>query len=71
MAVSLADAASRCLAAHAIEDKVARTFATAASFARGELTSADDAQPPEPIRMPARPPTPRLVHPRDLPKRGL
>src|SRR5690606_35943379 len=31
----------------------------------------DDAPPPEPIRMPGRPPRPRLVHPRDLPKRGV
>jgi uncharacterized ferritin-like protein (DUF455 family) len=30
-----------------------------------------DAPPPEPIRMPGRPERPRLVHPRELPKRGF
>src|SRR3546814_9692971 len=31
----------------------------------------DDVPPPETIRMPGRPPRPRLVHPRDLPRRGF
>ena len=43
----------------------------AAAFARGELAIPGDAPPPESIRMPGRPPLPRLVHPRELPRRGF
>ncbi|MCA1713715.1 MAG: ferritin-like domain-containing protein [Gammaproteobacteria bacterium] len=71
MTTSLLDAARNCLDAVAPEDKVARTFAAAVGYARGELTILDDAPPPEPIRMPGRPSRPKLVHPRDLPQRGL
>ncbi|HET8818886.1 MAG TPA: ferritin-like domain-containing protein [Xanthomonadaceae bacterium] len=65
------DAARACLDAADIEAKLERTFAAAAAFARGELTVPDDAPPPGPIAMPGRPGRPRLVHPRDLPRRGF
>ncbi len=64
-------AARDCLAASSCEDKVALTFAAADAFARGELDAPLDAPPPEPIRMPGRPPAPKLVHPRELPRRGF
>ncbi|MCL1634307.1 ferritin-like domain-containing protein [Luteimonas sp. SX5] len=53
------------------ESKAAATFAAAASFANGELAIPADSPSPNPICMPGRPPKPALVHPRDLPKRGL
>jgi uncharacterized ferritin-like protein (DUF455 family) len=68
---SLHAAAHACLLASVPEEKVALTVAAANAFARGELAPSDDAPPPEPIRMPGRPSLPRLVHPRDLPRRGL
>lgn len=68
---SLQQAASECLAAAAPEDKVARTFAAAQAYGRGELHAGDAMPSPEPIRMPGRPERPLLVHPRDLPKRGF
>ena len=64
-------AARECLAASSCEDKVALTFAAANAFARDQLEVAHDAPPPEAIRMPGRPPAPKLVHPRELPRRGL
>jgi len=68
---SLHAAARACLRAAAPDEKIALTFATAEAFGRGELAVADDALPPEPIAMPGRPARPRLVHPRELSKRGL
>jgi uncharacterized ferritin-like protein (DUF455 family) len=68
---SLFEAASSCLAAATPEAKVAATAAAAQAFARGELAIPDDAPPPRPIAMPGRPPRPRLVPPRDLPRRGF
>lgn len=68
---SLFAAARACLDAASPDDKVALTHAAAAAFTRGELAIEADAPPPAPIRMPGRPPRPRLVHPRDLPRRGL
>ncbi len=65
------DAAFGCLRAASPEDKLAYTFAAAEAFARGELAIDADAPPPEPIRMPGRPERPRLVHPRELPRRGF
>jgi uncharacterized ferritin-like protein (DUF455 family) len=73
-AQSLSAAAHACLRAANPDDKVALTFATAEAFARGELAINDDddnAPPPEPIRMPGRPERPKLVHPRELPRRGF
>lgn len=68
---SLFAAARACLDAASPDDKPARTFEAADAFARGELSSDGELDGPEPIRMPGRPATPKLVHPRDLPKRGL
>jgi uncharacterized ferritin-like protein (DUF455 family) len=68
---SLFAAAHTCLRAALPEEKIALTFATAEAFARGELAISDDAPPPEPIRMPGRPELPKLVHPRELPRRGF
>jgi len=67
----LFDAARSCLDAASPDDKLDRTFAAAAAFARGELAIPDNAAAPEPIRMPGRPPQPRLVAVRDLPQRGF
>ncbi|GAB3744024.1 ferritin-like domain-containing protein [Lysobacter olei] len=69
--MNLFDAARGCLDASSPEEKVASTFAAADAFARGELAIPADATKPEPIRMPGRPERPLLVHPRNLPKRGL
>lgn len=68
---SLFAAAHACLRAATPEHKLALTFATADAFARGELAIANDAPPPESIRMPGRPERPKLVHPRELPRRGF
>src|SRR5688500_11688843 len=68
---SLFDAARECLETDTCEGKVAATFVTAKSFNSGELAIDLQSSPPNPIRMPGRPPKPALVHPRDLPKRGL
>jgi uncharacterized ferritin-like protein (DUF455 family) len=69
--LNLFEAARACLDAASPEEKVASTFAAADAFERGELTIPADASEPEPIRMPGRPERPLLVHPRNLPKRGL
>lgn len=71
MAATLFEAARACLDATTIDDKLALTFRWARAFAAGELAVPVDAPAPEPIRMPGRPPRPGLVHPRDLPRRGL
>ncbi|GAB2609564.1 ferritin-like domain-containing protein [Novilysobacter erysipheiresistens] len=68
---SLFAIARGCLDAATPDAKVAATFAAGEAFARGGLTIPLDAPAPEPIRMPGRPARPRLVAPRDLPKRGL
>jgi uncharacterized ferritin-like protein (DUF455 family) len=64
-------AAKACLDAATCEDKVALTLMAAEAFAGGTLRPLADDAPPQPIRMPGRPPRPALVHPRDLPRRGL
>jgi uncharacterized ferritin-like protein (DUF455 family) len=68
---ALFSAAHACLLAATPEQKVASTFAMAEAFARGELVIDDNAASPEPIRMPGRPERPKLVHPRELPRRGF
>jgi uncharacterized ferritin-like protein (DUF455 family) len=70
MTVSLFAAAKACLDADTPAAKVATTERAVMAFARGELQLDDDA-PPLPIGMPGRPPRPRLVPPRDLPRRGF
>jgi uncharacterized ferritin-like protein (DUF455 family) len=64
-------AARACLDAAAPDDKLACTFEAFERFERGELRASFDAPPPGPIRMPGRPARPRLVHPRELPRRGF
>lgn len=68
---SLFTTARACLDAASPDEKLQRTFDAANAFARGELAIPGDAPPPEPIRMPGRPERPKLVHPRDLPRRGF
>jgi uncharacterized ferritin-like protein (DUF455 family) len=68
---SLFDAALACLDAASPDEKLAATFAAAAAFTCGELTLPGNAPAPEPIRMPGRPPKPRLVSVRELPRRGF
>ncbi|GGD37300.1 ferritin-like domain-containing protein [Pseudoxanthomonas indica] len=68
---SLFDAARACLDAARVEDKVALTQHFAAEFAAGRLAAPETCSEPEAIRMPGRPPKPMLVHPRELPRRGL
>lgn len=68
---SLFDAARACLDAVAPKDKVALTFQAAGAWSAGRLAIQPDAGAPDPIRMPGRPPAPKLVHPRELSKRGL
>lgn len=67
----LFSAARACLDAATPDEKPALTLAMAEVFARGELPIPEDAPPPAPIGMPGRPARPRLVHPRDLPRRGF
>lgn len=64
-------AAHACLMAATAETKPALTLQHADAFLRGESTIPAEAPPPEPIRMPGRPATPKLVHPRELPRRGF
>ena len=68
---TLFEAARACLDAADVDAKIALTRRHAAAFAAGGLPVPDAAQPPDPIRMPGRPPRPRMVHPRELPRRGL
>ncbi|BCT91419.1 hypothetical protein LYSHEL_04430 [Lysobacter helvus] len=68
---SLFDAAKACLDAATPEDKLARTAQAAADFADGKFATLEDEREPDPIRMPGRPERPRLVPPRDLPRRGF
>ncbi len=71
MPASLFDIARGCLDAGTPDAKVEATFAAGAAFARGELAIPSDAPAPDPIRMPGRPERPRLVLPREFPKRGF
>ena len=64
-------AALLCLRAASPDEKVACTFDAFERFQRGALLPRTDAPGPEPIAMPGRPERPRLVHARDLPKRGF
>lgn len=64
-------AASRCLQAGSPDEKVALSLEAARAHAAGELAPREDAPPPAPIGMPGRPARPRLVHPRELPRRGF
>ncbi|MBD9478269.1 ferritin-like domain-containing protein [Pseudoxanthomonas sp. PXM02] len=68
---TLFEAARICLDAAEVDTKVALTQQYAAAFVQGGLAIPTDATAPEPIRMPGRPQKPTLVHPRELPRRGL
>jgi len=68
---SLLDAACICMAAGDPLEKVALTQHYAARYRAGTLKLPAEAPEPEPIRAPGRPPQLVLVHPRDLPRRGL
>lgn len=68
---NLLRAAQQCLAEPDPLRKVALTQHYAAQFRAGRLKAPAEAPPPEPIRMPGRPVRPTLVHPRELPRRGL
>ncbi|UNK43385.1 ferritin-like domain-containing protein [Luteimonas sp. S4-F44] len=70
-ALDLLAAARQCLDARDPDTKVALTRHHAAQQRAGRLLLPASPPPPEPIRMPGRPPRPRLVHPRELPRRGL
>lgn len=71
MSACLHAAAQHCLQAATPEAKLEATFAAADAFGRGELRARADAPAPMPIAMPGRPAWPKLVHPRELPKRGF
>lgn len=64
-------AAQQCMAEADPLRKAALTRHHAAQYRAGQLKLGDASAPPEPIRMPGRPPQLRLVHPRDVPRRGL
>lgn len=68
---SLFDAARRCLDAATVEGKLEATRAAVQAFRAGALVIDEAAAPPRPIAAPGRPPRPRLVPARDLPRRGL
>lgn len=68
---NLLEAACICLAEADPLEKVALTQYYAAQFRAGRLRLPENAPDPEPIRMPGRPAQLVLVHPRDLPRRGL
>ncbi len=67
----LFSAARACLDAAMPDDKPALTLAMAEAFKRGELAIDAAIATPAPIRMPGRPAKPKLVHPRELPRRGF
>ena len=71
MANSLFSHTRHCLDADDPAEKLRLTREVASAFARGELSIGDDGLAPEAIGAPGRPQRPRLVSPRDLPKRGL
>ena len=54
-----------------VAGKPAAARALAAAFHRGELVADETSPPPQAIAMPGRPSLPKLVHPRDLPRRGF
>lgn len=71
MSPDLFAVAKTCLDCADPAQKVALTFQAWQRLLAGELAPAADAPLPEPIGAPGRPPRPRLVHPRELPQRGL
>ncbi|MCD9096029.1 ferritin-like domain-containing protein [Luteimonas fraxinea] len=70
-AADLFAAARHCLDARDPDDKIALTGAYARRFREGALPLDTNARAPAPIGMPGRPERPKLVHPRELPRRGF
>lgn len=70
-AADLFAAARHCLDVRDPDDKIALTGAYARRFREGALPLDANAPAPEPIGMPGRPERPKLVHPRELPRRGF
>ncbi|MEF3080665.1 ferritin-like domain-containing protein [Luteimonas sp. SMYT11W] len=70
-AADLFAAARHCLDARDPDDKIALTAEYARRFRDGALPLDANAPAPEPIGMPGRPERPKLVHPRELPRRGF
>lgn len=68
---NLLHAAQACLAEADPLRKVELTRRFAAQYRDGALKLPAHAPDPEPVRMPGRPARLQLVHPRDLPRRGL
>ncbi|HJP99639.1 MAG TPA: ferritin-like domain-containing protein [Rhodanobacteraceae bacterium] len=64
-------AAKRCLDCTDPADKVSRTHETIEALREGRLSLEDDGIVPLPIAAPGRPERPRLVMPRNVPRRGL
>lgn len=71
MSASLFDALRACLDASDPTGKVALVNETDRAFRSGELNASTAGLVAESIRAPGRPALPTLVHPRDLPQRGL
>ena len=69
--MNLFTAARACLDAATPDDKPALTLAMTEAFKRGELAIDAAIAAPAPIRIPGRPAKPKLVHPRELPRRGF
>ena len=69
--MNLFTAARACLDAATQDDKPALTLAMTEAFKRGELAIDAAIAAPAPIRIPGRPAKPKLVHPRELPRRGF
>jgi uncharacterized ferritin-like protein (DUF455 family) len=67
---TLFEAARACLLACDVEEKLAMTTQVANAW-RSHALVLDDATPPGTIGEPGRPPRPRLVHPRQVPRRTL
>jgi uncharacterized ferritin-like protein (DUF455 family) len=67
----LFDAAKRCIECAEPEAKIALTCGTFDALREGRLSLAGDGIPPQPISAPGRPARPRLVMPREVPRRGL
>lgn len=68
---SLFTAAKQCLDCVAPDKKIALTRTAFAALREGKLSLDDDGVAPLPIDVPGRPAKPRLVMPRDVPRRGL
>jgi len=70
--LSLHELAARCVDSTTVAHKLALTAEVAALFDAGEtFTDAESSAPILPIAAPGRPARPRLVAPRELPRRGL